>query len=110
MTQRKPCPMCLCGHSVMEHPVFLDGCKHLNCLCPSYHTNPGQGRLVVDQYEALLERVKTLPPMTSEQVREQRISFAYGNAKLSNDDVTREMVERAVDTCPSRSGRLIHKP
>lgn len=29
--------------------------------------------------------------------REQRIDFAYGNTKLENEDVTREMVERAVD-------------
>ncbi|MEZ4359351.1 MAG: hypothetical protein R3B48_04160 [Kofleriaceae bacterium] len=29
--------------------------------------------------------------------REQRIDFAYGNTKIENEDVTREMVERAVD-------------
>lgn len=29
--------------------------------------------------------------------REERISWAYSNAVLSNPDVTREMVERAVD-------------
>lgn len=29
--------------------------------------------------------------------RAERIDFAYGNARLSNPDVTREMVERAVD-------------
>jgi hypothetical protein len=29
--------------------------------------------------------------------REQRIDFAYGNAKIENEDVTREMAERAVD-------------
>lgn len=29
--------------------------------------------------------------------REERVSFAYGNCKISNQNVTREMVERAVD-------------
>lgn len=29
--------------------------------------------------------------------REQRIDFAYGNTKIENESVTREMVERAVD-------------
>ena len=29
--------------------------------------------------------------------REQLIDFAYGNTKIENEDVTREMVERAVD-------------
>ncbi len=31
-------------------------------------------------------------PMTPEQQEEQRISFAYGNAKLSDDSITREDV------------------
>ncbi|MDD8022088.1 MAG: hypothetical protein PHX82_03125 [Paracoccaceae bacterium] len=33
--------------------------------------------------------------MTEPQKTEQRISFAYGTAKIENDNVTREMVERA---------------
>lgn len=33
--------------------------------------------------------------MTEPQKSEQRISFAYGTAKIENDDVTREMVEEA---------------
>ena len=33
--------------------------------------------------------------MTPEEEHEQRISFAYGNAKIENDRVTREMVEQA---------------
>lgn len=32
---------------------------------------------------------------------EQRRSFAYGNAKLSNELVTREMVDRAVEEMES---------
>jgi hypothetical protein len=29
--------------------------------------------------------------------REQRIDFAYGNTKIENELITREMAERAVD-------------
>lgn len=34
--------------------------------------------------------------------REQRIDFAYGNTKIENDLITREMVERAVDASDDR--------
>ena len=34
--------------------------------------------------------------------REQRIDFAYGNTKIENELVTREMVERAVDASDHR--------
>jgi hypothetical protein len=37
------------------------------------------------------------PAPHTEARREQRISFAYGNAKISNPDVTRKMIEDAVD-------------
>ncbi len=33
--------------------------------------------------------------------REQRIDWAYGNTKIENQDVTREMAERAVDLKPT---------
>ncbi len=45
----------------------------------------------------LIEQSRKLGPMTSEEQREQRISWVYGNCKLSNPDVTRETVENAVD-------------
>lgn len=47
--------------------------------------------------EALLEIVRALPPPTAEERRQQAISFAYGNTKLSNPHITREMVEAAFD-------------
>jgi hypothetical protein len=38
--------------------------------------------------------------------REQRIDWAYGTTKIENDQVTREMAERAVDRKPdTHSGR-----
>ncbi len=33
--------------------------------------------------------------MTPDQAAEQRRSFVYGNCKIENDDITREMVEKA---------------
>ncbi len=38
----------------------------------------------------LLKAAKKLPPMTTEQLEAQRINFAYGNAKLSGLNVTKE--------------------
>lgn len=35
--------------------------------------------------------------------REQRIDWAYGNTKIENDGITREMAERAVDQKPANS-------
>ncbi len=42
--------------------------------------------------EVLLEEAKTRT-MSDEERSAQRKSFAFGNAKISNDRVTREMVE-----------------
>jgi hypothetical protein len=33
--------------------------------------------------------------MTDEQLREQRLSFVYGNTHIENDRITREMVAEA---------------
>ena len=51
-------------------------------------------------YEQLLaevQRLKNLGAFPAEPTREQRIDWAYGNTKLENADVTREMAELAVD-------------
>ncbi len=44
-------------------------------------------------WEELAEQVKALPPLTPEQERAHRISFVYGNLKIENDNITRELVE-----------------
>ena len=33
--------------------------------------------------------------MSDEEKKEQDINFAYGNAKLSNNNITREMIENS---------------
>ena len=45
------------------------------------------------ELQALLKR-KGRKPITDKDLREQRISFAYGNA-LGNDEITRASVTRA---------------
>lgn len=45
-------------------------------------------------FEELLEVAKTFE-MTAEQQEEQRQSFAFGNANIENDHVTRETVAEA---------------
>lgn len=54
----------------------------------------------MNEYEALKAQVQSM--LAAGQIeptpsREQRIDFAYGNTKLENAEITREMVERAVD-------------
>ena len=45
----------------------------------------------------LLAESRNRPPMTPAQLREQRISYAYGNCAIDNPRITREMVERIHD-------------
>jgi hypothetical protein len=40
--------------------------------------------------------------MTAAQLREQRQSFAYGNTRIENDRITREMVSEADRKIESR--------
>jgi hypothetical protein len=42
----------------------------------------------------LIEWAKTVK-MTPEQLAEQRIPFVYGNCKIENDNITRDIVEAA---------------
>ena len=44
--------------------------------------------------EALIEKARAVK-MTEAQLREQRISFVYGNTHIENERITREMVVQA---------------
>ncbi|MBI2676621.1 MAG: hypothetical protein HYX21_01530 [Candidatus Yanofskybacteria bacterium] len=48
----------------------------------------------MDDLERLIERVKNIK-MTEEELEEQRISWAYGNLKLSRPNLTRQEVKEA---------------
>ena len=53
----------------------------------------------MSEIEEMIERAKKLVT-TPEQREAQRRSFAYGNSKIENDRITREMVDRAADAKP----------
>ena len=44
--------------------------------------------------ESLIARAQKVK-MTDSQLREQRLSFVYGNTHIENELITREMVEEA---------------
>jgi hypothetical protein len=43
---------------------------------------------------ALIEKARTVK-MTEDEMRQQRISFVYGNTHIENERITREMVTEA---------------
>ena len=51
--------------------------------------------LVEPDLASLLKKAADAPPMPPAEMREQRISFAFGNASLDNPHVTKEMVRDA---------------
>ena len=53
--------------------------------------------------DRLLELAKR-QRMTPEEREKQRRSFAYGNAKIENERVTREMIDRAAERLEARRG------
>jgi len=50
----------------------------------------------------LIERARSIR-MTSAQKEEQRRSFAYGNTKIENERITREMVNELAEAEKHRS-------
>ena len=52
-----------------------------------------------DELAKLLEMAKKVT-MTPEELDQQRRSFAYGNAKIENDRITREIIDVAADSVP----------
>lgn len=68
------------------------GIAEARCACPTAYDV-----LKAQALQALAEG--TLEPTPS---REQRIDLAYGNAVMSNEQVTRAMVAQAVDAKPKK--------
>ena len=46
--------------------------------------------------EQMIEQARSLKPSDDDR-ESQRRSFAYGNVKIENERVTREMIDRAAD-------------
>ena len=57
------------------------------------------------QLENLLEAAKKVV-LTPEEKEQQRRSFAYGNTKIENSRITREMVDEAADALNKAKARL----
>lgn len=56
-------------------------------------------------YEQLLAQVQKLQATGSfpaHPTRDQRVDWAYGNTKIENEEITREMAELAVDAKDGR--------
>lgn len=51
---------------------------------------------MTDKLEFLLQKAKKVQ-MSPAQQEEQRRSFAYGNTKIENDLITREMIDEAAE-------------
>jgi len=49
--------------------------------------------------EELIEVARKIK-ITPQMAHEQRVSFVYGNCKIENDNITREMVEEAALRIP----------
>ncbi len=56
----------------------------------------GKDTVMSDELRALLDSVRGYR-MTPEEIREQAISFAYGNGHIEEPRITREGITRAVD-------------
>lgn len=52
---------------------------------------------MTEELRAALEWVKSLPPMTADELRAQRLSFVYGNSLSDPSD--KETVRRAIEEC-----------
>ncbi len=62
-----------------------------------------------EQLKELIEKAR-LTQMTPEQIKLQRESFAYGNTKLSDENMTRETIQRASATMQERSNEQPQRP
>jgi len=57
---------------------------------------------VTEKLTALIERARAVK-MTGEQREAQRRSFAYGNTKIENDLITRDMVNEEAEAQKRRA-------
>jgi hypothetical protein len=59
---------------------------------------------MTEKLTALIERARSVR-MTRAQKEEQRRSFAYGNTKIENERITREMVKELAEAKKRGAGR-----
>lgn len=56
---------------------------------------------MTDQLATLIDKARAVTMSPAEQ-EEQRRSFAYGNTKIENDLITRQMVDEAAEALKSK--------
>lgn len=61
-----------------------------------FERRPVKGKPMTEKLAALIERARGIK-MSAKQQEEQRRSFAYGNTKIENDLITREMIDEIAD-------------
>jgi len=61
------------------------------------------GAKMTERLAVLIEMARTVQ-MTAPDQEEQRRSFAYGNTKIENDRITREMVDQEAEALKRASG------
>jgi hypothetical protein len=54
-----------------------------------------------DELERLLEMAKKVE-MTPSELEAQRRSFAYGNARIENETITRDTIRKAAESLPAK--------
>ena len=73
-----------------------------NLVLTRYHLvskrvqNGTRGSAMADKLSVLIEKARTVR-MSRRDEEEQRRSFAYGNTKIENDRITREMVDERAE-------------
>ena len=78
--------------------VVIDGCS-ISFLGLELYCLLLEVRSMSDDLAKLLEMAKKVT-MTPEELEQQRRSFAYGNARIENDRITRAIIDKAADTVP----------
>jgi hypothetical protein len=66
------------------------------------------GEAMTKHLQDLLDAAKTVVP-TPEEKEQQRRSFAYGNTKIENSRITREMLDRAADAIGQPQGESLRQ-
>jgi len=61
-----------------------------------------------NEFQVLLEHAKRVQ-MSPEQKEAQRRSFAFGNANIENEAVTREMVDEAAEKIQSSEAQILNQ-
>ena len=61
-----------------------------------------------NEFQVLLDHAKKVK-MSPEQEEAQRRSFAFGNANIENDAVTREMVDEAAEKLRSSEAKTLNQ-